>query len=36
MSALWLLLLPVAGFAWHVVASVVRLCPGCNEDFVFC
>lgn len=36
MSALWLLLLPVAGFAWHVVASVMRLCPGCNEDFVFC
>jgi hypothetical protein len=36
MSALWLLLLPVAGFAWRFVASVMGLCPGCNEDFVFC
>ena len=36
MSALWLLLLPVAGFVWHFVGSVLRLCPGCNEDFVFC
>lgn len=36
MSALCLLLIPVAGFAWHVLGSVMRLCPGCNEDFVFC
>lgn len=36
MSVLWLLLVPVAACAWHVVGRVVRDCPGCNEDFVFC
>ena len=35
MSAFWLLSLPVAGFAWHLVASILRLCPGCNDDFIF-
>jgi len=35
MSAFWLLLLPVAGFAWYAFGAVVRTLPTCNEDFVF-
>ncbi|SFC88122.1 hypothetical protein SAMN05216204_111140 [Massilia yuzhufengensis] len=36
MSALWLLVVPVAGFAWYVFGAVLRAVPKCNEDFVFC
>lgn len=35
MSALWLLVVPVAGFAWHLVGGAVRAVPKSNEDFVF-
>lgn len=35
MAALWLLLLPVAGLVWYVVADAVRAVPKCNEDFTF-
>ncbi len=36
MSAFWLLLVPVAGFAWSVVRTVLCALPRSNEDFVFC
>jgi hypothetical protein len=36
MSAFWLLLVPVAGFAWYVLGDVVRAVPKRNEDFIFC
>jgi hypothetical protein len=35
MSALWLLVLPVAGLVWYVVADAVRAVPKRNEDFTF-
>jgi hypothetical protein len=36
MSAFWLLLVPVGGFAWLVLRDVLCALPGSNEDFVFC
>jgi hypothetical protein len=36
MSAFWLLLVPVAGFAWVAVRGVLCALPRSNEDFVFC
>jgi hypothetical protein len=35
MAVLWLLVLPVAGLAWYVVADAVRMVPRCNDDFTF-
>ncbi len=35
MSAYWLLLLPVAGFAWSAVDNVVRALPRRNEDLTY-
>lgn len=35
MAALWLLVLPVIGLVWYVVADAVRAVPACNEDFMF-
>ncbi|MBB3222123.1 hypothetical protein FHS02_002942 [Massilia umbonata] len=35
MSALWLLVLPVAGLLWHVVAEAISSLPDCNDDFGF-
>jgi hypothetical protein len=35
MSALWLLVLPVAGLVWHVVAEAIRAVPDRNDDFGF-
>lgn len=36
MSAFWLLLVPVAGFAWYGLRGVMCALPKSNEDFVFC
>lgn len=36
MSAFWLLLVPVAGFGWFSMRSVICALPKSNEDFVFC
>lgn len=36
MSAFWLLLVPVGGFAWLVLRDVLCALPSSNEDFVFC
>lgn len=36
MSAFWLLVVPVAGFAWVGINDVLRTVPKRNEDFVFC
>jgi len=36
MSAFWLLLVPVAGFAWVSVRGVMCALPKSNDDFVFC
>jgi len=36
MSAFWLLLVPVAGFAWFSLRAVMCALPKSNEDFVFC
>lgn len=35
MSALWLMVLPVAGYAWHAVAGILRVIPKSNDDFGF-
>lgn len=36
MSALWLLLVPVAGLVWIGLRDVLCALPKSNEDFVFC
>lgn len=36
MSAFWLLVVPVAGFAWYALRGVMCALPKSNEDFVFC
>ena len=36
MSAFWLLVFPVAGFAWVGLRGVMGALPKSNEDFVFC
>jgi hypothetical protein len=36
LSAFWVLVVPVAGFAWYGVRDVLGALPKSNEDFVFC
>jgi hypothetical protein len=36
MSGFWLLVVPLAGFAWYGLHRVICALPKTNEDFVFC
>ena len=35
MATLWLLIFPVAGLVWYLVADAVRGVPDSNDDFTF-